>query len=549
MLPAAVRSWAQTHNMRALMTASKRLAGFLPAVLLLLASAAAEARGQDTRGQETRGQETRDSTAAENGRVERPVSGGTLLDAPVSRREYALGPGDVVNVSIFGEVTRSYRVSITPEGTAVIPGIGVARVLGANLDEAERRVESLVFRYFRNVDVHLNLAEVRQFKVFLVGNVPNPGVRIASAVTRVSEVVSPRRNIFLRRANGDTLRVDLVRFQQTGDLGANPVLNQGDVLNVPMVDETVQVFGRVFFPGTYEYRRGESLAELLSVANGAGGFPASAADTIRVTRFINRDQRETHAFSRAEVLGARGRGFLLQPFDAIYLPELSNFKQQQTATISGQVLRPGTYPIRPDTTTVRELVALAGGFTPEASLVNATLRRQLPGVRVAEDLDRIPAELLSREERQIMRIRAQGSEANVVVDFQALFAQGQNVYDQPLRAGDALEVPRRREEVVVLGAVRKPGVVPFAAGNSPEFFVSRAGGFSRLADRGDAVVLRARQDTRIAASDVTSVDPGDTIVVPFRERRNWLQVLQATGTVVTTITGLVLSFIAIDRSL
>ncbi len=517
------------------MIVSGRFVRLLFAVLLV-ACAASEANGQGA------------STAVENNLGERRTSAGALLDAPVNRKEYVLGPGDAIDISLFGDLTRMYRVSITPEGTAVIPGIGVARVLGLSLDEAERRVESLVYRYYRNTDVHLNLAEVRQFKVFLVGNVPDPGVRIASAVTRVSEVVSVRRNILLRRANGDTMRVDLVRFLQTGDLSANPTLSQGDVLNVPTVDETVQVFGRVFFPGTYEHRRGESLAELLSIVNGAGSFPANAADTIRLTRFINRDQREIHAFSRAEALGPKGRGFLLEPFDAIYVAELSNFKQQKTVTIGGQVLRPGTYPIRPDTTTVRELVALAGGFTPEASLVNATLRRHVPGAPAIEDLDKVPAELLSREERQILRIRSQGGEANVVVDFQELFAQGEDAYNQTLRAGDVLDVPRRRDEVVVLGAVRRPGIVQFAPGNSPEHFVSRAGGFSRLADRGDAVVLRASQATRIAAADVSSVDPGDTIIIPFRERRNWIQVLQTTGTIVTTITGLVLSFIAVSQA-
>lgn len=479
-----------------------------------------------------------------------------LLDAPINRQEYLLGPGDIVDISIFGELARLHRVAITPEGRAVIPGLGVAEVLGLNLDDAENRVKSLVSRFYRNVEVHLSLAEVRQFKVFLVGNVPQPGVRTASAVTRVSEVVAAaglngvvHRNILLRRGAGDTVRVDLARFLQTGDLSANPMLREGDVLNVPMVDETVQVFGRVFFPGVYEYRSAESVAGLLTIVNGAGDFPANAADTIRLTRFIGPEQREFHVFSQADARGPRGQSFLLQPFDAIYIAELSNFKEQQTATIGGEVLRPGTYPIRPDTTTVRELVALAGGFTPEASLINATLRRGLPGTTgtIAEELERVPAELLSPEERQILRIRSQANVANVVIDFRDLLSQGEDAYAQTLRSGDVLSVPATRDEVVVLGAVREPGIVPFAAGQSPAHFVSRAGGFSRLAQRDETVVLRSGQDTRVAAADVAAIEPGDVIVVPFRERRNWLQILQTTGTIVTTVTGLVLSFIAISR--
>lgn len=488
--------------------------------------------------------------------VARPDPGASLLDAPISRTEYILGPGDVVDVSIFGALNRLHSISVTPEGTLVIPGIGVARVLGLNLDQAQVRVRDLVFREYRNVEVNLTLAQVRTFKVFVLGDVPAPGVRAASSATRVSEVVPGvggngvvRRNVLLRRASNDTVKVDLVRFLQTGDLSANPTLREGDALVVPTVDETVQVFGRVAFPGTYEYRQGESLAQLLSITNGGRDFPSDAADSVRLTRFVNREQREFHVFSRAEALGAAGRGFLLQPFDAVYIAALANFKQQRTATIQGQVVRPGTYPIRPDTTTVRDLVMMAGGFTPEASLVDATLRRQpqAGGAAGLRQLQNTPTEALSRTEQQILQIRSQGDQTNVVIDFPTLFAGGRDAYNQTLESGDLLTVPRRRNEVIVLGAVPQPGMVRHAPGRDVNDYIALAGGYSRQANRGDVVILKAKLGTRIDAREARSVDPGDQIIVPFRDRRQLAQTLQTVGTVVTTVTSIILAVIAIGR--
>lgn len=486
-------------------------------------------------------------------------NGGTapLLDAPVSRTAYRLGPGDVLDVAILGDMNRVYTASVTPEGTVLIPSVGVANVLGLNLDQAERRVSDLVFRYYRNIDVSVSLAQLRTFKVFVVGGVEAPGVQVATSATRVSEVVPAqnrdgvvRRNVLLQRTGGDTVLVDLARFRQMGDLSANPTLLEGDALVVPTLDETVQVFGRVAFPGTYEYHGGESLADFLRIVNGGGGFPSDASDTIRLTRFVGAQQREFLAFSRAEALGARGQGFRLQPFDALYVPGIANYKEQQTATILGQVLRPGTYPIRPDTTTIRDLVQLAGGFTQQASLVDATLRR--PAARAPQrgvrSLEQMPPELLSPEERQILQITSQSDPRSVVIDFPRLFGTGAEIYDQKLQAGDTLDVPEQRNEVTVLGAVAQPGIVQYVPGNNVAFFVRVAGGFTRRADMQDVMILKKRMGTRLHWREVESVDPGDTIIVPFRERRRWVETLQSTNAVVTTVTGLVLTFVALFGS-
>jgi polysaccharide export outer membrane protein len=480
---------------------------------------------------------------------------GPLLDAPVSRTEYPLGPGDVVDVAIFGDYNEVFSIPVTPEGSLVVPSIGIARVLGLNLDAAEGRVRTLVGRFYRNVEVRLALSRVRTFKVFVVGDVPEPGMREASAATRVSEVLggslggSPvlRRNVTLRRTGGEEVHVDLRRFLQTGDVSANPTLREGDAVVVPTLDARVDLYGRVHFPGQYEYRPGETLAQLLEVANGGTAFPANAADTVRVVRFLDAQRRTEQVLTRAQATGAEGRAFVLQPFDALYVPEVGNYKVQQTAQVSGAVMRPGTYPIRQDTTTVRELVQMAGGFAPNASLVEATLRRSQSGPGNRTTLENVPPELLTEDERRVLQVRAQGDGGTVVVDFENLFAAGGQALDVPVRSGDVLTVPESRHQVTVLGAVRTPGILPYQPGQPVSFFIRLAGGYNRNADASDVRVIKARQGTPLPWRDVTELEPGDTVIVPFRERRDWLANLQTVQTVISGVSGVILGILALKR--
>ncbi|MBB4634490.1 polysaccharide biosynthesis/export family protein [Longimicrobium terrae] len=482
-------------------------------------------------------------------------SGAPLLDAPVSRAQYLLGAGDVVTVSLTGTLNRVWEVPVSPEGALVVPELGVTRVLNLNLDQAQARVRDLVQRYYQGVTVSLTLAETRRFRVFLVGGVPDPGARVASAATRVSDLVPVdvvngvvRRNVVVRRSAGDSIIADLVRFRQAGDLDANPPLREGDVVVVPTIERTVEIYGRVHFPGRYEFRAGESLADLLMLANAGGDFPANAADTVRVTRFLGAEQREFHTFSRAEAIGVAGRAFRLRPADAVYIAQLTNFQEQRTALVIGQVVRQGTYPIRPGVTTVRELVQLAGGFTPEASLVDATLRRRQrvggSGGNVLGDLQGVPPELLSSDERRLLQARGQGDPNVVVLDFQRLFAAGGDALDQVLEAGDELVIPLRRTGVTVLGAVGQPGLIQYVEGRTAEDYIRLAGGYNRRADRGEVTVFGAQFGSRTQLGDVRAIVPGDQIVVPFRERRNPLQTLQSAQSIISTISGVALTIIA-----
>lgn len=478
---------------------------------------------------------------------------GALLDRPISRAAYRLGPGDVLTLSIFGYRNQVFPLTVTPEGSIVIPTVGVIQVGGSNLNEAEQRARHQVLRFYPGADVDLSLTAVRSFKVFLLGDVMDPGVRPATAVTRVSELVPIanedlviHRNVRVNRA-ADTLNVDLARFLRMGDLAHNPVLEQGDVIRVPRVDETVTISGEVAYPGRYEFRGGETLAELLRIANGGGAFLSGAADTLLLMRFTRYPRGEVQSIGRSDAIGFIGSQIVMEPFDAIFLPRVSHFKRRTTATIEGELMRPGEYPIQPNITTVWDLVSMAGGFTEDASLVEAVLRREPMGVPndtvSPRALETLPPNLLTRAEQRILQITSRGAEESDVIDL----SHGAPAYSLTLEDGDLLYIPSGREHVVVMGGVGRPGIVPFVPEQPIEAYVQMAGGYTRRADVGNVVIQRAKLGISLHRRDIRAVEPGDRIVIPLKPRTTFLERVQTTQGIVNTISGLVLTIVGLER--
>jgi polysaccharide biosynthesis/export protein len=484
------------------------------------------------------------------------AAAGPLLDRTISRTEYLLGPGDRLTLSVFGYRNELFPLTVTPEGTIIIPTIGIVPVGGLNLDAATLRARQRVRRVFPESEVEISLAAVRSFKVFVVGDVPEPGIRTATAVTRVSELVPGEsqqgmiyRNITIRRG-AETFVVDLDRFRRTGDVADNPFLKEGDVIQVPRIDAIVTVTGEVAYPGRYEFRPGETLADLMRVANAGDRFLARAADTVFLMRFSDNPRGEIQAVAAADAVGSTGQELLLAPFDGLFVPRLANHMHRTTARVEGEVMKPGEYPLQPSITRVRDLVEMAGGFSSEASPGEAILQRhrfQEPAGNdaglAAVPLVGLPPELLSRSDRQIMQVLSRADERYLIVDIRP----GSPTLDLPVAAGDVLRVPRRGREVVVLGAVRRPGLVVYTPGQPVEHFIEAVGGYTRQADPGSLAILRAETGARLQRRDIESVEAGDRIVVPFRERSSFLERVQTTQGIISTFSGLVLTIVGIQR--
>lgn len=473
-------------------------------------------------------------------------------EAAIDPERYVLGPGDELSLDLLGRLNLSQRMVVDPEGELWIQDFGRVRAAGRTLaqlrDDLKRRFRGAA----RGVDVHVRLLKLRRLKAFVSGEVRLPGVVDVPAGTRVSEAVeraggfletASRRNLVLRAPDGTERTADLVRFERLGDREVNPVLADGDQIVVPRRTESVYLYAPVPLPGAYEYRAGDDLASLVRIG---GGFLAEAlTDRATLVRFRGAATQETLAVdSRTFEPGAPS--IALEPGDRLFVPRAANFREDRHVTLSGEVARPGVYPLTGDRLRVSAALAAAGGLTPGAA-AHAVLvvRRAGSALEPQRDPEFDRLSRLSRQEMtntEYLTFRTKLASAQTVYLVDATNLAPNSTRDIELQADDVVLVERLSSSVQVTGVVRHPGLVRYEPGLEGEDYIRLAGGFARGARGGATRVTRAANGQTLPLSDVERIEPGDLIYVPEKPDRNLFATFRDLIVVAGSIATVVIAF-------
>ncbi|HET6401994.1 MAG TPA: SLBB domain-containing protein [Candidatus Kapabacteria bacterium] len=479
------------------------------------------------------------------------------LEAPVDPATYTLGPGDGVYLVVYAMHGLDQDLTVTPEGRLLIPGVGSVPVAGLTIDEAEKKVRTELARDYKSPDVSLSLRHLRPIKVNILGEVLSPGIQTATALERVSEVIdksggfksnSSLRNIEIRTPTG-ALRAhaDLFRYYALGDLAANPPVEAGDVIIVPVAKQYVLVSGSVAMPQRMEFVEGDSLSTALALCQGL--LPGSEPDSIEIARFSPSDPVHAQWFWFDL---AKGENPLLRDGDQIFIRAFSQYHVPRLVGIGGEVPFPGTYPMEPGKTRIKDIIDQAGGILPDASLSQAMLIRRTgllnewendPEFVRIKTVEPYMKEGLSEEEYTYLTARIDQYRSNMVVDFKKLMS-GDESQNLLLREQDSIYIPRALGYVSVSGSVNDQGNVEFIEGGSWKDYIEKAGGFSENADpsalrivdpnSGSYIDPRSNSDYRII--------PGDMIIVPRYESHFWKDVdtITAVTAQILTIASVIL---------
>ena len=480
-------------------------------------------------------------------------SSGTMvpMEGPVDAAVYLVGPGDLFNLSIGGLDGTVVTVPVTADGHLVLPEAGSLLVAGLSLATVRERAVAAMRRSFENVELTLTLAQPRHFYVHVSGAVPAPGRYLAMPVARVSSVLElsfadstqaavsnlsyrpSLRNVTLLRRDSTERSLDLLRYFVSGDTRQNPYLQDGDVLHVPAYDPQVSsvfVDGPLPFAGAYDYRPGDTVRDLLSLAAGDQGL--RAMHMARLTRRSADGSVETQSLDVQALLAGTTPPVPLQPLDHVSL--VQDHLPGGIVTVEGAVPYPGTYPIAQGHTTLQDLLSLAGGLREDALPRAAFLERHsLPEPRaVLRPQNRFetgnsPTEFLRQDSTAILqRLRLSNFDLlsrtyftqelrlqnRVSIDLEAaLRDNGTAIY---LRDGDRLVVPRDQQTVFVFGEVIRPGYVPYQPGQGAEGYLAAAGGRAPLAT--DLYVIDAGTGAHHTAGTIP-IYSGDTIFVDRRQ--------------------------------
>lgn len=439
----------------------------------------------------------------------------------LDENEYKVGPGDEILIVISGVQEVKFNLRIDPEGFLYIPKFGAVDLRNKTLAESKKVIIDRLNKSFRNVEYYISISSFRKIKVSLVGDVKKPASHILSSNSRLLDLIKSSaginesadiRNIIINSKDSLKQSIDLLSFLRIGDFKNNPFLREGDVVIIDRVDKIVTINGQVKYPAFYEYKEGETVDQLISLA---GGLLFNAKkDSIEIIRFADDGKSQfSQYYSYDEIVNNQ---IELKFWDQVIVRILPEYFVSQYVTIQGKVKYPGLYKIIKNKTTLSEIISEAGGFLEDASLVDATLNRVERDTTVDPEFERIkliPRADMTDDEYDYLKSKSRQRGGKVVVDFEKLFLENKTSEDVVLRRGDEIIIPEKKNYVTIIGQVVKPGNIIYNPAFSVEDYIQIAGGFSWRAIESDVRVIKVNTGEWIDADDVEVLDPGDTIWV------------------------------------
>lgn len=456
---------------------------------------------------------------------------------------YILGPGDLLELDLWGRLSTQDVLEVSPEGKISLTGSGPMLVAGHTLAWAQDQVLKKVGETFRGVHADLKLVRLRTFKVYVSGLVAKSGAIEVTSATRASEAIAEvglasgasRREIQIHHLDGTVGRLDLQLFETTGRQEYDPVLVDGDVLQVPRMTRFIEADGAVANPGRFELGPNDSLSTLIQIAGGL--VPPAARDSALLARFRTPSERESVWLS-PEQLGPGAASLPLKDGDRLYVYFTPNYHKSPSVEIYGEVMRPGAFPIVLGHDRLSDLVRWAGGFSPRAnrSAIHL-LRSQGDGKEADPEFDRLArlsrAEM-TESEYATFQTKLSERKNSFRVDFNRLQKEGPAV-DVLLQADDFVRVDELVSSVRVEGEVLSPGFVEYAPGRNFDDYVQLAGGYTHRASRGAVRVSRSLTGQVIPAKSVRSIEAGDFIWVPERRDIDAWQIFRDIVTVAAQV--------------
>lgn len=353
-----------------------------------------------------------------------------------------------------------------------------------------------------------------------------------------------------------------------------PVLRDLELQATPEEPEqVVSIDGRVKAPGKYPLEPSMHVSDLIR----AGGSLEDAAyrGEAELTRYavVNGDVRRTELITvdlAAIRRGDRGADLSLHPYDALVIKPIPMWMEPGVIEVAGEVRFPGNYPIHQGET-LHSVLVRAGGFDDVAFPEGAVFTREelkkrekdqldLLANRLQSDLAALSLEVVASSavvsggggassasqglligQQLLLQLRDTKPVGRLVINAEGAYkGRTGGVYDVVIKDGDKLIVPKKTQDVTILGEVQSPTSHVFQPGLTRDDYIEKSGGTTQHADKGRIYVVRANGDVVSSQrsgwfrrSRGMEIRPGDTIVVPLDTQKvPLLPMLQAVTTII-----------------
>jgi len=307
-----------------------------------------------------------------------PSTFSPLSDVPVPA-DYMLGPGDTINVELFGKESGNYNLRINRSGMINFPDMGPVAVAGMSFTELKNAINNRIKNKFIGVKADISLGELRAIRVFVLGEAWQPGPYNVSALSSITQLLyfsgginenGSLRNIQLKRRGKVIGRLDLYDLLIKGDTSKDLRLQSGDVVFIPTVGNTVAIEGEIRRPAIYEMKNGEQLKDLITYAGGV--LPTAYTTMINIEGFDNAKNR---VVSTQNFTTTSGKKYKLQNGQKVVVPQVAKHFDSYVKLI-GDVVRPGSYQWRQGMKVNDLLKSIQGDLTLTTDLKYALIVRE-----------------------------------------------------------------------------------------------------------------------------------------------------------------------------
>lgn len=291
---------------------------------------------------------------------------------------YVLGPGDKLEVSVYGVQQFDDTVPVNFEGKITIQNVGQIAVAGMSIEAATQKIRAAIARVYSTVrsgqsQVSVSLSDIRTIKVTIVGG-KQPGNYSISSLASVYNALhlaggpgknGSYRNIELIRNNKVYKNVDIYKFIVKGDQSDNVNLRDNDVIRIPAYTERVVVEGEVKRPGIFEMKKGETFSDLLNFASGFNEFAYTAS--------VNVLQKTGKEFKVHDINESEFSSYLPKSGDVFKVTKILN-RFENRIKIEGAVFRPDYYSYS-EGMRISDLITRAEGIKEDAYTKRARIIR------------------------------------------------------------------------------------------------------------------------------------------------------------------------------
>lgn len=395
-------------------------------------------------------------------------------------------------------------------------------------------------------------------RVEIRGAVYRPGLyQLNGTVNTVKELIKKAEGVcgdaFLNRAilnrehedlTHETMQIDL-RGLLNGTMVDIP-LKKNDVLYIPSIHDlqeaqTLTIHGLVARPGIYAFTTHMTIEDLVLQAGGL--LEAASTTKVEVARRMkdarsttfstNIGQTFTFDLKDGLLIGDGSDTFHLEPFDEVYIRKSPAYYRQQNVTVRGEVLFGGSYALSKKNERLSDVVAKAGGVTPDAYVEGARLIRRMTEEEIQRRAD-------------VLRMSNKGSDSisvekldlsttySVGIDLKEALRRPGGDADLVLREGDELFVPEYVNTVKINGAVMYPNTVSYKKGEKLKYYINQAGGFGNRAKKHRVYVVYLNGTVSRVRMSSKAIEPGCEIIVPSKDRASRMGLQEILGISTTT---------------